>query len=199
MTYSCTTRAIDILPAATNGSPGALVVNIFGGPGTGKSTLASELYCALKKAGIETACPEEHAKLAIWSGQPWLLDHQVILLGRTWETIRALSEKVDVIIVDSPILLCSVYAQDREPDCFHELVIDIHRRTSRMNILLQRNPGQIYSPSGRRETADQASLVDARIENLLRTRSETYSAISRAPDDRSAIARSIATYLSDRS
>jgi len=152
----------------------ALLVNLFGGPGTGKSTLAARLFHELKCAGIEAACPEEHAKLALWSGQPWLLDEQTILLGRTWETLHALCDKVEVIIVDSPILLCSVYAGDREPTCFHELVLDMHRRTDRVNLLIGRDETSGYSMNGRRENEQEARATDARIRSALHTFGETF-------------------------
>ncbi len=173
----------------------ALVINIFGGPGTGKSTLAAEVFCRMKQSHIETACPEEHAKLAIWSGQPWLLDQQVILLGQSWQTIHARLRKVDVIVVDSPVLLCSVYAQGGEPDCFHDLVTDIHRRTDRINILLQRNTERDYSPDGRRENALEALEMDARIEETLRKCDEEVIVSGDYPD---LVERLIATALAHR-
>mgnify|MGYP001627755498 CR=1 FL=1 len=158
----------------------ALIVNLFGGPGSGKSTLASRIFHELKCAGIEAACPEEHAKLALWSGQPWLLDEQTVLLGRTWETLHALRDKVEVIIVDSPILLCSVYAGEREPDCFHHLVLDMHRRTDRINILLSRDRAAGYSMNGRRESEAEAHAADARIRQTLQSFHEPFLSVSHA-------------------
>lgn len=169
-----TLHDLDILPGSRAGAGDALVINIFGGPGTGKSTLASQIFADLKRHHIEAACPEEHAKLALWSGQPWLLDQQVILLGRTWETIHALIDKVDVIIVDSPLLLCSVYAQDREPSVFHDLAADLHKRTHRINLLLDRDPSNGYSRNGRRETESEARQADDRIRHVLETYGEPY-------------------------
>lgn len=170
---------LKVLPG-TRAEPGdALVINIFGGPGSGKSTLASHLFFALKQRGVEAASPEEHAKLAIWSDQPWLLDQQTILLGRTWETVHALRNKVDVVIVDSPILLCSVYARDKEPICFHQLVADIHRRTDRVNLLMSRDPDLEYSTNGRRESAHEAQIVDERIITTLDAHSEPFVEIGR--------------------
>jgi adenylate kinase family enzyme len=153
----------------------ALVINLFGGPGSGKSTLAARLFYELKLAHIEAACPEEHAKLALYSGQPWLLDEQIVLLGRTWETIHALTDKVEVIIVDSPILLCSSYAGKREPACFHDLVLDMHRRTDRINIFLERDLKQSYSTNGRRESETQAHHVDNAIRSTLVQTDEDYT------------------------
>jgi nicotinamide riboside kinase len=160
----------------------ALVVNIFGGPGTGKSTLAAQIFAQLKMQHIEAACPEEHAKLAIWSGQPWLLDEQAILLGRTWETLSALVGRVDVVICDSPLLLCSVYAGEREPLSFHNFVIDLHKRTHRLNLFIERPLDQAYSTNGRRENEDQALVMDQRIKAALRDAQEPFLEVSTTDD-----------------
>lgn len=188
--------ALKILPGSRSKPGDALVLNIFGGPGSGKTTLASRLFSALKQHGIESASPEEHAKLAIWSNQPWLLDQQTILLGRTWETLHALHDKVDVVIVDSPIMLCSVYAGNREPICFHQLVADIHRRTDRANLLLQRDPNLEYSMNGRRENAREARVVDERIMTTLDLNSEPFTEIARDDDAIENILHSVKEYLS---
>lgn len=185
------------LPGSRASAGEALVINIFGGPGSGKSTLASRLFFELKRRDIEAASPEEHAKLAIWSGQPWLLDQQAILLGRTWETIHALHDKVEVIIVDSPIMLCSVYAHDREPVCFHQLVADIHCRTDRINLLLARDPDLEYSMNGRRETAREAQIVDERIMTTLDSHDEPFSEIGRSDTDVATIADAITQQIRD--
>lgn len=173
---------------------GALVVNIFGGPGCGKSTVASKIFSELKRRGVEAACPEEHAKLAIWSGRPWLLDEQVIMVGKTWETLTNLRERVSVIIVDSPILLCSVYAGDREPEPFHDLVLDLHRRSPRVNLMVVRPAGEDYDPANRREDAQQARAIDGRIRGLLEAAGEAPLEVNR-DDDLAALAERIRTFL----
>lgn len=173
---------------------GALVVNLFGGPGSGKSTVGARLFSELKRRGVEAACPEEHAKLAIWSGRPWLLDHQVIMVGKVWETLTNLRDKVGVIIVDSPILLGSVYAGDREPRPFHDLVLDLHRRTPRVNLMVARPADEAYDPSNRREDAQEALALDGRIRGLLEAAGESPHEVSR-DDDLSAVADRIRTLL----
>lgn len=174
------------LPVGHQADKGALIVNLFGGPGVGKSTTAAEIFCLLKRAGVEAVAPEEHAKLAIWSGQPHLLDNQIVLLGRTWETLTALARQVDVIILDSPILLCSIYALRRESENFHNLCDELHRRHRRINILLQRNNRAEYTRNGRRESLDEARDVDAMIRARLERMGEETLKID--ADDTQAIA-----------
>lgn len=173
---------------------GALVVNLFGGPGSGKSTIAARIFSELKRRGVEAACPEEHAKMAIWSGQPWLLDEQVIMAGKTWETLTNLRDKVRVIIVDSPILLCSVYAGDKEPLPFHDLVMDLHRRTPRVNLMVKRHRDIEYDPSNRREDEKQARGLDERILGVLLAAEEAPFSISR-DDDIGEVAERLTSFL----
>lgn len=152
----------------------ALMINLFGGPCIGKTTMAANLFLKLKALGIEAANPEEHAKLAILRGQPHLLDEQLIILGQTWETLHTLSDKVDAVVVDSPLLLCSVYAQGREASHFHQTVIDFHQRLPRINLLLTRNTSLAYSQSGRREDSNGAVLMDGLIRDALHAAGEAY-------------------------
>lgn len=160
----------------------ALILNLFGGPGIGKTTLAARIFAELKARNIEAACPEEYAKIAIWQGRSYVLDNQLILLGRTWDTITSLADKVDVIILDSPVLLCSHYAGHAEPEHFHQTVLDYHRRHERMNILLKRAPGMDYSTSGRRETSQQAIAIDAQIQELLAGSNESFIDVQTGSD-----------------
>jgi len=187
---------LSFLPGS-GGKRAALVVNIFGGPGAGKSTLASRLFSELKSLGLEAACPEEHAKLALWSGQPWLLDQQVVLLGRTWETLHALHDKVDVVVVDSPLLLCSVYAGQKEGVAFHDLVVDLHRRHPRLNLLLNRPELAAYSTNGRRESEVEALAKDDAIRNRLMDAGEGFFEIERTDCAARCLAERIAYYVSD--
>lgn len=153
----------------------ALAINLFGGPSIGKTVMAARIFLHLKILGVEAANPEEHAKISIWQGQPHLLDQQLILLGQTWQTLHTLADKVDAVVVDSPLLLCSVYAEGREQPHFHDTVRDFHRRLPRMNLLLSRNPELAYSQSGRREDFEGARSLDSRITHALVQAGESYA------------------------
>ena len=175
----------------------ALVINLFGGPSIGKTNLAGRIFLALNDLNLEAANPEEHAKLAIFQGQAHLLDEQLILLGRTWDTLHALGDKVDVIVVDSPLLLASVYGQKREGPHFHATVRDFHSRFSRLNCLLMRNQSLAYSTVGRRENLTQALHMDTRIVDALDTANEPYLALPPTGQATEQVARTIAQAAAD--
>lgn len=51
-----------------------LVVNLWGGPGCGKSTLAAELFVTLKKSNIEVALVNEYAQELIHEDRHMVLE-----------------------------------------------------------------------------------------------------------------------------
>ncbi len=101
-----------------------------------------------------------------------------------------------MIIVDSPIMLCSVYAREREPVCFHQLTADLHRRTDRVNLLLERDPELEYTTNGRRENAREAQIVDEQILTTLDRHNEPYCEISRQRHDLECVVAAILKHLS---
>jgi hypothetical protein len=176
------------LDASTSNEGLPLMLNLFGGPGIGKTTMAARLFVELKLRGLEAANPEEHAKLAIWKGRPDLLDQQLVILGRSWETLHALADKVDVVVMDSPLLLCSVYAGDKEKLHFHQTVADFHKRMPRLNIVLRRPQDLLYSQRGRRENVHSAKMIDEKVRNSLDAFGERFVEIDSSLDAAIAIA-----------
>ncbi len=85
-------------------------VNLFGGPGVGKSTLAARLYACLKQGGIEAELVREDAKQ--WSYgiiNPW---DCVGVFGRQLDAEqRLLQLGIKPIITDSPLGLNCYYSQ----------------------------------------------------------------------------------------
>lgn len=43
-----------------------LVVNLFGGPGTGKSTLSANIFARLKMDGVDVEMAPEYVKEVVW-------------------------------------------------------------------------------------------------------------------------------------
>lgn len=162
--------APDAYANTTGGAPspnpepsGALVLNLFGGPGTGKSTTAAATFAELKYRGINTELATEYVKAKVWEKHHALLNDQLYILAKQHRRIATLLTEVDIVVTDAPILLSLIYAAGDQP--LEALVLDRHARMDTLNVLLKRV--KTYNPAGRTQTEDQARELDQQIQDAL--------------------------------
>lgn len=148
-----------------------LVVNLFGGPGTGKSTTAAGVFHKLKLAGVNCEFAPEWAKEKVWAGEEITLDNQLYVFGKQYHRIWRLIDKVDMIITDSPILNSILYYQDENPH-FPAMIASEHFRLNNFNVFLQRV--KPYNPSGRLQDEQSARDLDEKIQSILRFLGEDF-------------------------
>lgn len=114
------------------------VINLFGGPGCGKSTIAAGLFYKLKCAGIfDCELVTETAKDIIWSGAPHQLANQSYVFGDQYFRLWRLIGKVDIIITDSPILL-SINYDVNQSENFANLVVEKFNSFNNLNFYIPR-------------------------------------------------------------
>jgi len=144
-------------------STDAMIVNIFGGPGAGKSTLAAVVFAGLKEQQCNCELVTEFAKDLVWSEQK--LDDQIYIFGEQYHRLHVLRDKVDVIVTDSPLLLSSVYGKQvlssRLYPAFDLLVYQTFLDMDNFNVYLHRN--NPYHTVGRTQTLDEAEKIDDRV------------------------------------
>lgn len=143
------------------------VVNLFGGPGCFKSTLAAGIFSLLKSHEIDVDNPYEFAKDLIWDNRSIDFDDQVYILGNQSHRIWRVYGKVDIIVCDSPILLSLVYPKKELSNSFIQTVLDKHNEFDNINIFLKRNMDVDYEENGRNEILEEALKVDKKILNVL--------------------------------
>lgn len=143
-----------------------LVINLFGGPGTGKSVMAAELFSKLKRKGVETEMALEYAKDKVWENSLGVFENQLYVFAKQYHRIHRLLGKVQVIITDSPIILTGYYDLGKNPE-FYEFVKNTHfKLENNINIFINRKP-ENYSENGRYQNLEQSIKIDNDLLELL--------------------------------
>lgn len=138
-----------------------LIVNMMGGPGSGKSTNAARIFAALKDLNYNVELVTEYAKDLTWGESYNVLRDQIYVFGKQQHRIWRLDGKVDIILTDSPLLLSTVYGETETSKEFKDLVVSEYFRRPTINIMLNRV--KQYNPKGRNQTLDEAIGLDERI------------------------------------
>ena len=123
-----------------------LVVNLFAGPGAGKTTCAWEIASELKKRGIVTEYVPEYAKELVWDENYEALADQESIFKEQAHRINRLVGKVDVIVTDSPILFSEIYGENNSND-FRARIWDEHNSHDNFNLFINR--GSTFEQQGR--------------------------------------------------
>lgn len=142
-----------------------LVINLFGGPGSGKTTIAAQLFAELKKRHYDVELVTEFAKDLIMQNNQAALQHQFYVTGVQAHRIWSAAQKMQVVVVDSPILLGPIYDQ-RNSKALLDLCVEHHDELNNLNIFLSRK-GVQHSMVGRVHSLTESVGIDNRIHRLL--------------------------------
>lgn len=152
------------------------VVNLYAGPGTGKSTTAAALFAELKYRGVNCEYVQEVAKWATWEGRgdKFFADQMRITAEQAYLQ-NILKDQVDIIITDSPVFLGAVYHdRDYPVAALTACMIQTYEMYDNLDILLVRNPNRGYNTKGRSQTENEAKQKDRELELLLNTMVKEY-------------------------
>lgn len=154
----------------------AIIVNLFGTPGAGKSTGAAYVFSQLKMHGINCELVTEFAKDKVWENTQEVFKNQAYIFGKQSFKISRCAEKVDVIITDSPLPLSIFYNNDpRLTENFNQSVMDFFNSYHNMNFLLVRT--KPYNPVGRHQTEEEADKLAEPMIQLLESRDIPYTEV----------------------
>lgn len=143
-----------------------LVVNLFGAPGSGKSTGAAYIFSRLKLAGINAELVTEFAKDKVYEESKAVFDNQIYIFGKQYFRISKLYNKVDVVVTDSPLLLSSFYNKNEEySEELYELVYKIHSNHRNKNYLIRRD--KPYFTGGRFQTEFESDAISTVMKHFL--------------------------------
>jgi hypothetical protein len=151
----------------SNNNP--LIINLFGAPGAGKSTVRAGTFYLLKIAGYNVEEVTEFAKDLTWEKRSIALQCQPYVFGKQLKSLERLYGQVDIIVSDSPIILSSFYPKkyfpEKYPQSFHKFVEDQSRSMGGLNIFINRV--KPYMNIGRSQTESESDQIAIEIRTML--------------------------------
>lgn len=146
-----------------------LIINAFGGPGAGKSTMCLGCTYLLRVKGINAEYVSEYAKDLAYDERFDILDdtmeRQKIIFTEQKRRIDRLVGKVPVIFNDSPLVLSIVYANDKTKE-FSEMILNEFNKYKNYNFFIKRNSG-LYIQTGRKQSLIESMDKDHEIRLFL--------------------------------
>lgn len=156
------------------------VLNVWGGPGAGKSTTAAALFYEMKKRRLEVELVTEYAKDMTWEGRQNILNDQLYIIAKQNRRLHRLKGKIDWVITDSPLPLGLIYKPDDYYENFEPMLMEVWNSYDNLNFLLGRDFE--YQPIGRNQTAEEAVEVDRVIVDFLNDHQVLYHRVTNDPE-----------------
>jgi hypothetical protein len=143
------------------------IINLYGGPGAGKSTSAAYLYYLLKCQGANVELVREYVKNWAWEGRAFGVYDELYFLGKQVRHESMLFGKVKYIVTDAPVYMTAYYAGiycslafaqgvEKAATAFYQQAKDDGH--NHVHVYLKRF--KPYKAEGRYQTEEQAISVD---------------------------------------
>ena len=142
-----------------------LVINLIGGPGSGKSTTMAGVFYWLKKHMVNCEMATEYAKDKVWEEDYRAMDDQIYIIGKQFHRISRLIDKVDIVIMDTSLLSSIIYDKNHS-EALKQLCIEAFNKFNNKVYFIERDDIS-YETSGRRETSDKAKEIDNAYKELM--------------------------------
>jgi hypothetical protein len=145
-----------------------IAVNLFGPPGAGKTTTAEFVASYMKNRYYYMQLVTEYAKDMVYSKRNHEMSNQIYLLAKQYKRMKDLDlyKSVPILITDSPIRLCAVYARGLpyEKELL-AMIPALESEFTNVNVLVKRV--KPYNPSGRNQTEEESDALGVEIGKLL--------------------------------
>lgn len=160
------------------------VINIIGGPGTGKTTIAAGLYAQLKRLGYDVENIPEFSNELVFEEHFSTFNDRLYMHAIQNHRLFIMKGKLDFIITDSPLLLTSIYnkfyLKDKMPVSYNEMIDLAVKETFNFyhNVTYYLGRDTNYNVIGRRENEADAIVLDQLVLDYLHQNQIPYKTIS---------------------
>jgi thymidylate kinase len=147
------------------------VINIFGAPGVGKSTLASGLFYMMKINGFSVEFVQEYAKECVFEERFKLIqEDQLHIFANQNRKLFRLKDSYDYVIMDSPIILSNTYLQKDsfyDIEHFKNLVTSTFHNYPNINYFINLNESFNFENEGRVHSFTESKHLENEIKKML--------------------------------
>lgn len=149
------------------------IINLFGGPGIGKTTLSALIFAKLKthqnKYIVEYI--QEYAKQLVWTKNFEVLNNQYHVTQHQYNLLKQIDTKVDFVVTDGPLCQGLYYNRFNKDnmsnvDKTENFILEKHAEFNNINLFLQRGDFE-YESQGRLQTAKESKEIDTILSHLL--------------------------------
>lgn len=148
------------------------VINLFSGPGAGKSTTAAGLFYQLKARHLNVELVSEYAKILAWEKNHQMISDQLYITAKQNRGLERLRGQVDFAITDSPLPLALYYGRDYHLQTFDAMISELFDSYENINYFVNRR--KAYNPAGRFQNEMEAIAADRAIKALLKKKGWPY-------------------------
>jgi len=140
------------------------IINLYAGPGAGKSTTAAGLFHEMKIRDYKVELVTEYAKDKVYEGHLGCLEDQLYIFAKQQRRLNRLIGSVTWAITDSPLLLSILYNKDLSQS-FNNVVIEQYNRYNNYDFYIERV--KTYQQFGRTQTFEEAVVLDNKMKAIL--------------------------------
>lgn len=141
------------------------VINIYAGPGAGKSTLACGLFNLMKNLDYKVELVTEFAKDLTYAKDYGSLQNQLLILAQQDQRLRRLEGQVEWAITDSPLPLGVAYMTSEYEAWLTPAIWGAFHRYANYNVFVERGD-RPYQTYGRNQTHGEAMKLDIVVGHL---------------------------------
>ncbi|NCQ52256.1 hypothetical protein GW796_10295 [archaeon] len=166
-----------------------LVVNLLGEAGAGKSVTAAGLYYYLSINGFKAEVIPEVAKGYAWESpkddngktivHP-IFKQQIFLLGEQNRMLERVNGKIEIAIMECPLVMNAIYKDDNYHKSFESLVLEQFNSYNNVNFLIERT--HTFDNEGRVHTEEESSHVKTKLKTFLERNNIEYQNVKTHAD-----------------
>ena len=153
-----------------------IIVCLYGGAGSGKSTTCADLFTKFKQQNYDAEMNREYIKEWVWEGREVKPGDQTYFFAKQSRKERQYMEKnIEVIITDSPLLLTHFYGLkydqfEKEFNTSAKMLEHHHAICKHYGYKVEHffiNRVKKYNPNGRFQTEEESRKIDTEMKTML--------------------------------